>query len=235
MNLIDLLLQLQIPAWLVLLLVIVGTLAMTYYRHRLDRKVKELEHRLEKEATNHEKDLEFVQERHKKRLEALDDINRAVMEFAHAFDHLRGGNSYYADRLEEKFHTSRTLARKYESLLGAEFYQAVKDMTDAGMGILHANFILNNDGFNRLEARDLPMSALNLLRSVIEKPIPVTDAEQLVHGIDEKTLFFHKRDIFSSCKLSQEFNSLEYHKAESNIQKLKRELLQTLPRPTSQS
>ena len=234
MNLIDLLLKMQIPAWLVLLLAIAGTLAMTYYRHRLERRVKELEHRLEKEATNHEKDLEFVQERHKKRLEALDEVNFALMEFDHAFDHLRGGNSNYAGRLEEHFHRSRTLARKYESLLGEEFYQAVKDLTDSEITILQASFILNNEGFKRLEQLDLPTSALDALKLFIEKPVSVIDSRQLVQGLDERVLFLHKREIFHSCKLSQEFNSLERHKAELHLRNLKQELLRTLPRPTSQ-
>lgn len=234
MNLIDLLVELQIPIWLVLLLAIAGILAMTYYKHRLDRRVKELEYQLDKEATNHEKDLEFVQDRHKKRLEALDEVNVALMEFDHAFDHLRRGNSHYASRLEEYFHISRTLARKYESLLGEDFYQTIINLTDAEITILQASFILNNEGFQKLKNLDLPASALNSLKLFIEQPVSVINAQQLVQSIDDRVLWRHKREIFYSCKLSQEYNGAERDKAEIHLRDLKQMLLRTLPRPDTQ-
>jgi len=231
MNLIDLLLSLQIPVWLVLVLALAGMLAMTYYKNRLDRRIKELEHRLEKESTNHEKDLEFVQERHKKRLEALDEVNAALMEFDHALDHLSRGDSSYADRLTEYFSTSRMLARKYESLLGEEFHQAVKDNTDLGIGILQATFTLRREGYDRLQGSDLPSAGLEALRSIIGKTVPVTDAEQLVQGLDDQVRSRHEKSIFDCCELSERFNRLDYHMAQLHLQKLKHDLLRTLPRP----
>lgn len=234
MNLIDILLKLQIPAWLVLILALAGTLAMTYYRYRIERRVKTLEYRLEKEAISYEKDLEFVQERHKKRLEALAEVNGAQMEFRHAFYHLCIGDSGYADKLKKYAGISRSLSRKYETLLGDEFYQAVKNMTDLGIGILQASFTLNDLGFSMLESLGLPMSTLDALRPIIGKPVPVTDTKQIVQGIGEEIFRLHQTVIFEYCKLSKEFNKPEYDRAELHLRNLNQDLIRTLPRPTSQ-
>ncbi len=97
MSLIDLLLNLKIPAWLVLVIAVAAIVAMTYYRHLLTRRVKKLEHRLKEEATSTEKHLELLQERHIKRLDALDEVkNAALMEFSNAVDHLQWGEEHYA-------------------------------------------------------------------------------------------------------------------------------------------
>jgi hypothetical protein len=74
MNLVDLLLQLSIPVWLALLLAVAAVIAMIYYRHLLERRIKQLEYRLQEKATAQEKAMELLQERQRKRLESLHRI-----------------------------------------------------------------------------------------------------------------------------------------------------------------
>lgn len=52
MNLVDILLQLSIPVWLALLLAVAATLGMIFYRHLLERRIKQLEHCLQEKATS---------------------------------------------------------------------------------------------------------------------------------------------------------------------------------------
>jgi hypothetical protein len=52
------------------------------------------------------------------------------MEFRHAVEHLRRGDANYAGSFERHFEMARTLSRKYESVLGQEFYRAVLKYTD---------------------------------------------------------------------------------------------------------
>jgi hypothetical protein len=220
LNLIDLLLKVRIPAWLVLILAIGGTLIMVFYKYVLDRRLK-----------GYEKDLEFVQERHKKKLDALDEINWALTEFDHALNHLEDGDCGYASSLDHSYKKARETARKHEALIGADFYQAVIETTAQGKTILQASFTMTEDGLERLKEVGVPDSELELLRHVVGRMVPVTNPKELEEILNDRAFRVHKRSIFGTCRISNEFDRHGYHEAKRRLWDLRDSLLRTLPRP----
>jgi len=233
MNPTDLLLKSQIPAWVVIIIVVAAAVAMVLFKYRLQRRIKELEHRLKKELATHQSDLESVQDRHNKRLKALDEVNAPLREFEHALDHLRVGDSTYAKRLTEQSVKARELVRKHQTLLGDEFWRIVETTTDLGQGVLQATFTLTEESLKQLEQSDLPTNTISMLRRMVGQSVPVVTAEHLVNGLDERVLRRYKREIFFACELSGEFNGPKYQAAEVCLRNIKNDILSTLPRPAS--
>jgi uncharacterized membrane protein (DUF106 family) len=95
MNLIDFLLKLQIPAWLVLIVAVVSGLVVAHYKFFIAVKMKKLDQLLKEEITKREKILELIQERFRDRLNALRKINKPLMEFHHAIFLINEGKSTF--------------------------------------------------------------------------------------------------------------------------------------------
>ncbi len=74
MDLIQRLLDLKIPARVVLLMLVVGWPVMEAFQHGRATRIKQLQPELGGVNTQREKALEFLAERHKKRLESPDAI-----------------------------------------------------------------------------------------------------------------------------------------------------------------
>jgi len=236
MNLIDLLLQLQVPAWLVLALGVIGAILLRYYTFRLDQakeeNIKRLEHTLESRRLEQEKTLELIQERHRKKLDALDQVNAALLEFDHAVMHLLGGDDDYARHLEKGRTEARKLGRQYESLLGEDFYNGVVRQTDIGSGILHATFTVTEKTLEELEKSRVDKSILITLADRIGKPVAVTQSREIVNGIEKRVLWSNKWDIFHFCTLSSEFDRIAYENVKDELKRLIDSMLRKLPMPS---
>lgn len=240
MNLIDLLLQLQIPLWAVLLLSVIGIVVVRYYTYKLDqakdRNSKQLEHNLEIQKLQYEKTLELLQERYRDRLNAIDKVSAALQEFNHSVIHIRSGDTHemYYTTLNEKYYESRKLAREYETLFGAEFYQAISKQTDKGLKILDANFIITQQTIDWMKRKGIIESAANALVKYIDKPIPLTQREKILAGLkgtEKQVLTIWLREIVSSCiDLSEtEFDYSGYLRASDDVRKLIEEKTRILP------
>lgn len=227
MNTLDLLTQLKVPAWISLALVVAAVLGMVLYKHLFDRQIKLLEHRLKDQSTTHEKQIEFLQARHRKRLDALDEVNAALMDFRHSVEHLQGGDTDYYAGLEERFEETRTLARRYQSLLGEQFYRAVLTFTDLGKEMLRSNFTITDETLQALRGQEAPPSLLEYVRNREGRSVPVTSAEDLLYDLDEETGRAHARTIF--------YNSVDksldeqIRDAGRQLYELREKILRTLP------
>ena len=179
MNLIDLLLKLQIPLWVVLLLSILGIMGARYYAYSLDKAREksstELEHSLAIQKMEYEKALDLVQERYRSRLDAIDKVNAAIRHFDHALGHVRIGDAGEHDfeSLQENYSLARKLAREYESLLGNDFYKLVERQTTEGIKILDATLSITQEKVDHLSKSGISEGRLKTLVSSVEKPIPL--------------------------------------------------------------
>jgi hypothetical protein len=211
MNTLDLLMRLKFPAWVALLLAVAAFIGMAFYRHLLQGKVKRL------------------QERHKKRLDALDEVNGPLMEFRHAVEHLRRGDANYAGSLERHFEMARTLSRKYESLLGEEFYRAVLKYTDLGRKILIASFTMTDETVQILAQQKLPSSLLKYVKDCVGKSAPVTSARDLIQDLDEESRSQYGSTIFLNCHLLDEVEEKRILEADQRLYQIRETILRTLP------
>ncbi len=232
MSLLDLLLRAQLPAWVAILLAVVGVLGMGLYGHILGRRLKVFEHRLQTQATRHEKQLEFVQERHKKRLDALDELNATLMEFDHAVMHVSRGDVDYINQIDIYSARARAFARQAESLLGESVYQAVLSWTDHGRAILKAHFCVTERTAAVMEACGLPAGDVQVLRSLIGTRHSVSGGGDLItKDYDPEARAEYHRRILGACELSAEFDEEGYHTAQRRFHRLKSQILRTLPAP----
>jgi hypothetical protein len=230
MNLVDLLLRLSIPVWLALLLAVAAIIATISYRYLLERRIKQLEYRLQQEATTREKAMELLQERHRKRLEALGAVNEELMGFDHAIEHLRGGNSHRgAQMLRRSYKQARELSRKYEDLLGSQFYSVVRNYTDQGERILDSSLVVANETLKELEQRGLHPSEWNALQRLVGQRIPVSEAQQRLRSVGlSADIPGFRRKVVSLFNLTEEFDAEAYQEAKRAYESLKQEILQSL-------
>jgi hypothetical protein len=217
------------PVWLVLLISFAACVGLVFYRHLLEARITRLQYRLKEESTIREKQIELLQERHKKKLDALDEVHAAVREFGHACGHLKRGNATRAAALKRHFEAARTLSRKYESLLGSDFYDAILKYTDLGIAILQAKLTITESTVKELEEIDeMPKLLLNELNHHVGRSSPVTNAENIVEGLNESASQYSGY-ILARCKLSDEFNEAEFDQAEEQVYKKAQDLLRTIP------
>ncbi len=232
MDFIQLLLDLNIPAWVVLLILVVDWLVMEAIHHGRERRIKQLEHELERVSTQREKDLEFLAERHKKRLEALDAVTAALREFEHALEHLlRGSTRIYVERLQDYANRARGGARTCAALLGEEFVESVHRITDLGLTVLKSSFTASADTLAKLADQGLPAETIEYLHGISGRRFAVVAPESLVAGIDEALLHRHGTyaRIFSSCEVVDGFDSQEYFLAERKVYQMTDSMLRSLP------
>lgn len=227
MNTFDLLMQLKVPAWAILVLAVVAVLGMVLYRHLFDRQIKLLEHRLKDQSTIHEKRVEFLQERHKKRLDAFDEVNAALMDFRHSVEHIQRGDADYCAGFEERFEETRTLARTYQSLLGEQFYRAVLKYTDLGKEMLVSNFTITNKTLESLRREEAPPSLLEYIRDREGRSVPVTSAEDLIYDLDEEARLGHAELIFYNS-VDKSLNN-QIRDAGRRLYELRETILRTFP------
>ena len=232
MEILDALLQLRVPVWLVIALAMVGILSNRYYSHRLDRSkdqhILQLEHRLERQRLQLANELELTRDRHRRRLESLDQVGAALMGFHHAIGHLLRGDNYARD-LSDRYTGARTLAREYVGLLGEKYYEAVLKLTDTGLQIRHASFLVTKDALDKLLEAEVPGDVLYALSLHIEIPIPVISGGELVAGIDEETLRRVRDEVFQHCTVSEEFDREAYDEARMHVWQLADEIRRSLP------
>ena len=173
--------------------------------------------------------MELVQERHRKRLDALDEVNASLMRFNHDFDHLIQGRDMYARSLETSHGSARDLSRKYETLLGDRFYQAVLRYTDAGKHVLQSSFTLTNENLMHLEQRGFDTSVLDQLRKVLGHRIPVAEARRFLQELEANINMGQRHAILSVAQMSGGINLDDYHKARAQYLQIKEEILRTVP------
>ena len=193
MNLIELLLQMQVPLWLVFLLSAIGIITIRYYTYRLDqakeKSSKQFEHILAIRKLEYEKTLELIQERHRDKLDAIDKVNASLQEFDHSVHHLRVGHNdqMYITHLKENYYKARKLTREYQSLLGEAFHEAVNKQTKIGLGILDATFTVTGETINHYRKKGVNETILSALTKFVDQPIPVTSSNEIndiVNSID---------------------------------------------------
>jgi len=144
MNLIDLLLKIEIPAWIVLIIAAIGVTSIAYYKFLLNKKLKNYEYALKNNENKRTKILELATEQFRNRLNALAELNRFLVEFDHSIRHIYQGHNNYVKDLEHYYKNIRTLSRKHELLLSKDFYHAIIRYTDLGKTILNSkNFNMN--------------------------------------------------------------------------------------------
>lgn len=235
MNLVDLLLRLSIPLWLALLLAAAAILAVIFYRHLLERRIKQLEYRLQEKAASQEKTLELLLDRHREKLKALHEINRAMMAFDHGVEHLRAGNSDRAILLRRGYEEARDLSRKYEDLLGDEFYLVVRNYTDQGERILRSSFVVTSETLTKLEERRFEPSTWNGLKGLIGQRVPVSEAKARLRDLNVMVGLDPRRSVANFFDIVGEFDADDYQEAKTRYRNVKQEVLHTLPRLPPQS
>lgn len=212
-----------------LLVFIASALIVSIYRYRLESKMKKLVNELEKERFSHQKNIEFMQDRHKKRIEALDEVTSSINEFRHDVGHLERGDSVYSERLQENYLASRSLSRKYESLLGEQFNQAIHHITDLGKEILTANLILTDEAFQKIEGL-LPENVRKAVNQIVGKNFPVTKTEEIAHSLGEDVDWQYVRMLISRSTLSGDYFDRDgYEEASHRVRELSEEIRKTLP------
>ena len=88
MNLIDMLLKIEIPAWIVLIIAAIGVTSIAYYKFLLNKKLKNYEYALKNNENKRTKILELATEQFRNRLNALAELNRFLVEFDHSIRHI---------------------------------------------------------------------------------------------------------------------------------------------------
>src|SRR5688572_16804105 len=186
MEILRQLLEWQLPAWLAAVLAALAVLAMALYRHLLMRRLKRFEQQLQTQTLAYEKQIAFVQERHKKRVDALDELNAVLLEFNHAVSHVRSGHTEFISALEENFIKARAFARKNESILGANVYEAVLRYTTLGQTIRDASYQVTDRTIRIMTYQGLPADELAHLQTLLGTKHLVQDqGETILDGLSD--------------------------------------------------
>jgi hypothetical protein len=203
-EIIKLIQEAKIPAWAILIIIILGWIIMQMLINKL--KVK-----AQKDVTKYESQLNSLQINFERKLKTIEEVEQVVWEFNHEFEFLMVGSGNLQN-FTEYYYKARKLGRNSIGVIGKEgekFSDIIRQLTDIGKGLVDSNFEITEESIGRLEQEPrVPDEIKNILRKKVgQSPSKLSD---LLKEIDKPWLysefFFWAVEPTSGIKLQDYFD-----------------------------
>lgn len=212
-EIIKLLQETNIPAWTILIIIILGWVIMRMLINKLEVKAKKDAMKYEAQLIRKDKILDSFQINFDRKLKTIEEVEQVVWEFNHEFEFLMVGHGNLQN-FTEYYYKARKLGRNSISVIGKggeKFSDIIRQLTDIGKGLVDSDFEITEESIGRLEQEhQVPDEIINILRKKVgQSPSKLSD---LLKEIEKPWLyskfFFWAVEPTSGIKLQDYFDQM---------------------------